>query len=439
VGVLAVRLLVVLAALVVAAPAAAQEAGVVERAARELQASPVYVHPDASTITAEQADELRDRIAQAGGGIFVAVLPEAALEEAGSAEGVLNRIASDLRRPGAYAVVVGRQFRARRVGSEQADVRQIANEAVREHSDEGVEGIGPALLVLVDGVAQERAGGDAGAAGEEDDGSPGGRLAIVVAIVVAVIGLFALRRRRRESSQFGEVKEAAEEDLLALGDDIRALDLDVEMPDVDPRAREDYGQALAAYERASSAFRRARRPADLEEVSAALEEGRYAMTAAKARLEGRDPPEHRPPCFFDPRHGPSVRDVEWAPPGGEPRLVPACAADAIRVEEGEEPEARQVLVGGARTPYWNAGPAYGPWAGGFFGGAAGALLPMLFVGSMLGSGFGGSSFGGEAGYGGDEGFEDGDDIGGGDFDAGGGGDFGGGDVGGGDFGGGGDF
>jgi hypothetical protein len=434
VGVVLRQLAVALAVLAVAAPSAgARETGTVERAASELRSNPVYVHPDASTITAAQADELRDRIAEAGGGIYVAVLPEAALREAGSAEGVLNRIAAELRRTGAYAVVVGRQFRARRVGPEPADVRLIANEAVREHGDEGVEGIGPALLALVAGVAQDRTGAGTGTADDEGDGSQGGRFALVAAIVGAVVGLFALRRRRRSASEFREVKEAAEEDLLALGDDIRALDLDVEMPNVDPRAREDYGRALAAYERASSAFRRARRPDHLEEVSAALEEGRYAMTAAKARLEGREPPEHRPPCFFDPRHGPSVREVEWAPPGGEPRLVPACAADAVRVEQGEEPDSRQVLVGGARTPYWNAGPAYGPWAGGFFGGATGALLPTLFMGSMLGGGFG---FGDSVfGDGDDEGFDEGGDIGGGDFDAGG-GDFGGGDFGGGDFGGG---
>jgi hypothetical protein len=152
------------------------------------------------------------------------------------------------------------------------------------------------------------------------------------------------------------------------------------------------------------------------------------MASAKARLAGEEPPERRPPCFFDPRHGPSVRDVEWAPPGGELRPVPACAADALRVEEGEEPESREVLAGGRRTPYWNAGPAYGPWAGGFYGATAGALLPMLFVGSMLGSGFGW----GDEGGGGDDDF---DGFGGGDF-GGGGGDFGGGDFGGGDFGGG---
>jgi hypothetical protein len=229
-------------------------------------------------------------------------------------------------------------------------------------------------------------------------------------------------------ADFAEVRRAAQDDLLALADDIRALDLDVEMPGVDPAAKDDYARALDFYERADRAFDRARVPEDLEAVSSAVEEGRFAIASAKARLEGRPPPERRPPCFFDPRHGPSVRDVEWAPPGGTPRAVPACAADAIRVEEGEEPRAREVLVRGRPTPYWDAPAYYGPWAGGFFGGVGASLLPALFFGSLLGGGLG---FGGSVPFGGDEGFDvGGDDFGGGDF-----GDFGGGDFGGGDFGG----
>ena len=107
------------------------------------------------------------------------------------------------------------------------------------------------------------------------------------------------------------------------------------------------------------------------------------MASAKARMEGQEPPERRPPCFFDPRHGPSSRDVEWSPPYGEPRLVPACEADAQRVERGDDPQAREVEWGGRRVPYWQAGPAYGPFAGGYFGGFGG-VLPGLLIGSVLG-------------------------------------------------------
>ena len=46
----------------------------------------------------------------------------------------------------------------------------------------------------------------------------------------------------------------------------------------------------------------------------------------------------------------------------------------------------QVPVDGELVPYWQVGPAYAPWAGGFFGGG---LLPGLFLGSMLGGAIGG--------------------------------------------------
>ena len=156
------------------------------------------------------------------------------------------------------------------------------------------------------------------------------------------------------------------------------------------------------------------------------------MASAKARLEGETPPERRPPCFFDPRHGPSSRDVMWSPPYGEEREVPACAADALRVEEGEEPHTREIDWQGRRVPYWQAGGAYGPFAGGLFGGFGGGLLPGLLIGSMLGGAMNpGMAYGQDAGDGGGFG---GGDFGGGDF---GGGGFGGGDFGGGGFGGGG--
>ena len=74
-------------------------------------------------------------------------------------------------------------------------------------------------------------------------------------------------------------------------------------------------------------------------------------------------------------------------------MVPACEADAQRVERGEDPEAREVLVGGRRMPYWSAGPMYAPFAGGLFGGFGGGLFPGLMVGTLLGSSLGGWGMG----------------------------------------------
>jgi hypothetical protein len=281
------------------------------------------------------------------------------------------------------------------------------------------QGVGPTLLDFVDRVGDVRTGGNGGS------GKRGllSRVGLFPILIVAGIGFFLFRssrRRRAQADDAAAVKEAARQDLVALAEDVQGLEQRVE---ANPAAKRDYDAALEQYAKASSAFDRSRSPEQLAPVAEALEEGRYLMASAESRLEGREPPERRPACFFDPRHGPSVREVEWSPGGGAPRSVPACAACALRVEEGEEPESRQVLAGGRMTPYWAAGPAYGGYFGGFF--------PGLFLGEVMG-GFGGFGWGG--GYG------DGGASAGGDFGGGGGlGDFGGGDFGGGGDGGGGDF
>ncbi len=232
--------------------------------------------------------------------------------------------------------------------------------------------------------------------------------------------------KTRREREWEEVRSSAQDDLVALGDDIRSLDVDIAMPDVTVEAKQRYEQSLQAYQRASEIFDRAKQPDDLAPVSSTLEEGRFAMACAKALLDGRPEPERRPPCFFDPRHGPSSEEVDWAPPGGAPRPVPACAADAVRIRDGFEPHGRQVSVNGRPTDYWNAPRHYGPWAGGYFNGfGGGGLLPGLLLGSALGAGLGfgaaglGDAFEGDdgGGYGDDGG--DGGDFGGGDFGGGG--------------------
>jgi hypothetical protein len=418
-----------------ALPAAAQDTAVdtpvVEEAATTLQSDPVYVHPEMeSELSSSEADRLRQQIADVDAGpVYVAVLPEEAVGEAGgSPDELLQMIGEATARDGTYIVVAGTTLRAGSNYFAEGVVPALATEAVQEGDD-----VYSVVGALLDRMGEEAQEGDGG------DGGSGFGLFPLLLLIGGGFFLFSSARRRRrqqeeERRQAEEVREVAMDDLVALGDDLRALDIDVEMPDADPQAKRDYVTALGCYEKASATIDRARRPEDFAEVTSTLEEGRYAMASAKARLEGRALPEHRAPCFFDPRHGPSVREVEWMLPDGMSRSVPACAADAARVERGEEPQTREILVGGNRTPYYNAPAYYGPWAGGYFGGFGGfGLFEGMLIGSLLSGGMGGFGFGGY-GDGGDGG---GDGFGGGDFGGGfGGGDFGGGDFGGGDFGGG---
>ena len=285
---------------------------------------------------------------------------------------------------------------------------------------------------------------------------------VVVVVLVALVGLVVIGSRRaketqarRAEAELEPVRKLADEDITQLGEELQELDLDTSTAQLDPGARSDYQRALDAYEAAKEAVPAMTKPDDVRHVTTIVEDGRYAMACVRARLAHEPLPTRRPPCFFDPRHGMSVTDVEWAPRGGAPREVPACALDAERVEAGAEPDVRQVMSGSQRVPYWQAGPAYQPYAMGYFGG----FSPMnwMFTGmlfsSMMGGGWGGDGGYGEgydAGYdagsgdGGDGGGDGGGDAGGdgGGFDGGGGwgdaggfgGDFGG-DFGGGDFGG----
>ena len=410
---------------------------VIEDAAVALRSNPVYVHPRAERrISDGEARRLRERISSENAGpLYLAILPDSAADAAGGdPDEALGVLARRVDQHGTYVGLIGDALRAGVTTDRilpQGQAGRLAADALQAHRDEGTVAV---LTSLIDRIATARA--EVGAGGSRGTGDRGGGgsgflLLLLLFLGIPAFMLMSARRRRREAEReeratVAELKEFTRDDVIALGQDIRALDIDIEMPGTPPEARDDYARALDRYEAADTAWEQAQRPEDLERVTSLLEDGRHAIASTRARLEGRPVPQRTPPCFFDPRHGPSTQQIEWAPHGGVPRPVPVCAADAQRIGDGEEPMVRRV----GDTPYWDAGPQYVPWATGFFGGG---LVPGLFFGSMLGAGFGmfGSPFfgGGAWASGGDGGDFGGGDFGGGDF---GGGDFGGG-FGGGDF------
>jgi hypothetical protein len=219
-------------------------------------------------------------------------------------------------------------------------------------------------------------------------------LLITLAIGAAVVWLVVRNNKRkalaRKAAELEPVKKLAYEDVTALGEELQRLDLELAgRPLVDDGERADYQRALDAYESAKTAADRMAQPDDVKHVAEILEDGRYAMACVRARVAGEPLPAKRPPCFFDPRHGLSVEDVPYTPPGGTSRDVPACALDAERVRSGADPDIRKVMVGSRRVPYWEGGPAYRPYAMGYFGGFG--PLDWIFMGFMfegLGDGLG---------------------------------------------------
>ena len=433
---LGLLLALLFAALTMASPAAADTG--VSTIAQALRKSPVYVDPSTSgQLSTADADALTKRIKDADKPVFVAVLP---------ADYPTANLFTNLRTAtgitGLYAIRLGDRFDAR------ADSRVLSNAAVKNlvSSVQGED----AKTQLTDFTNRALAGmgGSAPASwgGSSDGGGGVSGTALIVAGGVLVAGgagaytLVRRSRRRREEEQraaLDKLRVVVDEDITAFGEELDRLEFHPAEPGADDAMRADYERALDAYEQAKSYMAAATKPEDVRSVTQALEDGRFSLAQLAARREGRPLPERRAPCFFDPRHGPSIADATWTPSGGAPREVPVCAADQARLADGRDPMIREVDTDYGRRPYWDAGPAYGPWAGGYFGGG---LLPGLLVGTVLGSMMSTPSYASDYGTGyGDfgSGGYDGGDVSGANFDP---NDFGGGfgDGGGGDFGGGGD-
>jgi hypothetical protein len=214
-------------------------------------------------------------------------------------------------------------------------------------------------------------------------------LLVIIGVIVAVVTVTGRTRRakqlERKESELEPVRKLVFEDITALGEELQELDLELAGHELDAGMNADYQRALDSYEAAKTAGDRITEPEQVKHVTEILEDGRYAIACVRARVAGEPLPSRRPPCFFDPRHGLSVADVPWTPPGGAPRDVPACALDAERVRAGAEPDVRQVMVGSRRVPYYEGGRAYQPYAMGYFG----AFGPMewMFMGMLFSGGF----------------------------------------------------
>ncbi len=149
-------------------------------------------------------------------------------------------------------------------------------------------------------------------------------------IVGAFTGLFRGRRREDEITQ-------VDAEITAFGEALAQHSFVPRQHADDQGLLADYERALDAYEQAKRDFVGDRNLRDAADVMRALDEGRHALACVDAVAAGLARPERRPLCYFDPRHGPSTGEIQWAPPEGTVRTVSVCAADAIRLSEGMPP------------------------------------------------------------------------------------------------------
>src|SRR4051794_10849110 len=333
----------------------------VDRAAAAITSGDhVYAEPSAAgpPLTKPQIARITREVDAASTPIFVAVLGE---PHSPQANADLRELIDRVHEDGTYVVVGVAGFVARSdtpgVHGSTGDLVQQAIEAKRGHpAAELVEFVNLVDAAASGAVDNGSAGGDTGfpdgSGGLPGDGNSGPGLgALVPLLVIGAIGLglvalFRSSRRGRiafDPAAFAEVRQAADQDVTALGEELTALDVP---PASAPEATADYQAALDAYDRAKASLERAARPEHLAAVTNALEEGRWRLACVRARQAGQPLPERRPPCFFNPRHGPSVTDVQWQPSGGVARSVPVCAAGADALAHGHDPDTRLVQAGG---------------------------------------------------------------------------------------------
>jgi len=223
---------------------------------------------------------------------------------------------------------------------------------------------------------------------------------VLVALVLVVFMVRAGRRSlgtRRElslqaSDQLRLSRKAADEDVTVFGEELTELHFETLTTELDEDMRRDYQQALDSYERAKDLVRTVAAPEQVRTVTSTLGDGRFAQACLLARRDGAPLPDRRPPCFFNPNHGPARTEVMWAPPGGVEREIQVCLMDAHRLEEGLAPEIRLVRLGNRRVPWFMSGPAYESYAMGYYGAAVetGRLqadrLTMMYGGAVVAGG-----------------------------------------------------
>lgn len=213
---------------------------------------------------------------------------------------------------------------------------------------------------------------------------------------------------RVRAEELEGVRRLADEDVTVYGEQLQRLGQEVADRDLDDDTRRDYQAALDAYERAKWD---APRLDDIEQISSlvdTLATGRYALACVRARIAGEPVPELRVPCFFNPQHGPSARQVMWTSSRHGTRQVPACRLCAARVAAHEKPEVRTVRIGSRTVPYWEAGAAFLPYSRGYFPADAAGVASVAWIFAapdFHGGGFGGGgqdpgSFGGSGDFGG---------------------------------------
>ncbi|TCC58598.1 hypothetical protein E0H73_25055 [Kribbella pittospori] len=178
-----------------------------------------------------------------------------------------------------------------------------------------------------------------------------------------VSALGARRARRKDEKEHLELtKPLLNEEIIALSQQVSDLPTTP-----DPQQSKLSKDVLDAVEKARHRLDEAEGDDDVQAVTTLLGSARYGLVCLDAVRARKPIPEPTPPCFFDPRHGPSTASVEWQPERGAVREVQVCAACKERAVAGEEPQVRMVEQwSGNLRPYWMVGEKMSAYIDGYW-------------------------------------------------------------------------
>ncbi|MGB8939352.1 MAG: hypothetical protein WCD21_03785, partial [Streptomyces sp.] len=272
--------------------------------------SPVYVDPAASDqLSGVEANALADKIKDADKPVFVAVLPTDFPRQ-----DLFQKLRTETGVTGVYGIRLGDRFDAK------ADRQVLSNAAVSNivTTYGGVADTNTQLNAFVDQAVKDARGtapASWGGSGSGDGASTGALIGVGAVLVAGGAVTYAVvrRNRRRKAEEqraaLEKLRVVVDEDITAYGEGLDRLDFHPAEAGADDAMRADYERALDSYENAKSFMAAAERPEQVRAVTQSLEDGRFSLALLAARREGRPLPERRAPCFFDPRHGPSVKDA----------------------------------------------------------------------------------------------------------------------------------
>ncbi|WP_112242778.1 hypothetical protein [Kribbella monticola] len=333
----------------------------------------VWVDPDVTRLSTSEVAELNRAVRSAAAPMRIAVIPASAIDIgykgsyssrvqlAWTGEEIASQLYDRVGVEGVYAVLVdatseskGRGFHA----VQHADKGPTYH--VGDAVDEAVDCCAPDYDAILTRFIQRAQVIDKPF---YIDAAPyAGGVAGLAVLWWGGITLSARRARRSDEKKHLEVSvPVLNEEIIGLSQQVSALPATS-----DPQQAKLSQDVLDAVEKARHRLDEAKGDDDTAAVATLLGSARYGLVCLAAVRAGKPIPEPTPPCFFDPRHGPSTTAVQWAPEGGTERQVQVCAACAAKVAAKQEPEIRMVTLRDRARPYWTLGEELASYMDGYW-------------------------------------------------------------------------